>query len=235
MKLIVLYEKQLVGSQKLVPRDIRNYIGSISSEEDKEYTMWHKREIPHMIYTMPNRKGFAIISFIDDEFTKKLFARMLENIKSNNELSFQKGKIKTKVKEAFIIKYGYKDLIPQFEERRLKTPMLMRQFQRAKAITMNVKDIDVLELERLVTDEVKESIRYMNREWLGREIDLDDLMLVYKDLKYTVIKYKDDQYFPAVYGTIISNKRLPDYIGYNVGMGYGELEQIKSAQKRGRK
>lgn len=232
MKLIVLYEKELVGNQRLFPRDIRNYIGSISSDADKEYTMWHKREIPHLIYMMPNRKGFAIVSYKDDDFTKELFNRIQSSVKDNKNISFKNGSIKTSVKEAYIIKYDYKNMIPQYEERRLKTPMIMRQFQRAKSITRNVDAVDKKELERLVTDEIKESITYMNREWIGKEVDLDDLMLVYKDLKYTVVKYKDDQYFPAVYGTIISNKKLPDFIGYNVGMGYGELEQKKVTQRR---
>ena len=234
MKLIVLYEKELVGSQRLFPRDIRNYIGSISTNKDKEFTMWHKREIPHIIYMMPNRKGFAIVSYRNDDFTKELFQRILSSIKQNPDISFKKGNISTSVKEAYIVNYGYKEMVPQFEERRLKTPMLMRQFQRAKSITRDVKNIDIRKLERLVTDEVKESIIYMNREWLEKEVDLDDLMLIYKDLKYVVIKYKDDHYFPAVYGTIISNKKLPDFVGYNVGMGYGELEQKKVTERRGR-
>jgi hypothetical protein len=234
MKLIVLYEKELIGKQRLFPRDIRNYIGSISGEADKEYTMWHKREIPHLIYMMPNRKGFAIVSYIDDDFTKGLFNRILSAIKQNPVISFKNANVKTEVKEAYIINYGYKRLTPQYEERRLKTPMLMRQFARAKSITRDVKDIDMQELEKLVSDEIKESIAYMNRDWFGKEVDLDDLMLVYKDLKYTVVKYKEDQYFPAVYGTIIANKKLPDFIGYNIGLGYGELEQPKVTQRRGR-
>lgn len=235
MKLIVLYEKELTKNQRVFPRDIRNYIGSISSDEDKEYTMWHKREIPHLIYMMPNRKGFAIVSYKDDDFTKGLFQRILSSVQQNPNISFKNGNINTKVKEAFIINYGYKEMRPQYEERRLKTPMLMRQFQRAKSITRDVKNIDIRELERLVTDEIKESIIYMNREWIGKDVDLDDLMLVYKDLKYIVVKYKDDQYFPAVYGTIIANKKLPDFVGYNVGMGYGELEQKKVTLRRGSK
>ncbi len=234
MKLIALYEKELVGSQRLFPRDIRNYIGSISTDADKEFTMWHKREIPHIIYMMPNRKGFAIVSYKDDNFTKELFQRILSSIKQNPNISFKNGNITTKVKEAYIINYGYKEMTPQFEERRLKTPMLMRQFQRAKSITKDIENVDVGELEKLVTDEIKESIIYMNREWLGKELELDDLMLIYRDLKYTVVKYKDNQYFPAVYGTIIANKKLPDFIGYNVGMGYGELEQKKVTERRGR-
>jgi len=234
MKLIVLYEKHLVGKQKLLPRDIRNYIGSISSDDDKEFTMWHKREIPHLIYMMPNRKGFAIVSYRDDDFTKALFDRILSAIKQNTQINFHKNNIKTEVKEAYIINYGYSNLTPQYEERRLKTPMLMRQFQRAKSITSDRNNINAQELEKLVSDEIKESIAYMNREWLDKDIDLDDLMLVYKDLQYTVIKYNDTQYFPAVYGTIISNKKLPDFIGYNVGLGYGELEQKKITQRRGK-
>jgi len=234
MKLIVLYDNELKGKQRIFPRDIRNYIGSISNEEDKEYTMWHKREIPHLIYMMPNRKGFAIVSYKDDEFTKQLFERILETIKKNPTINFQKGNIKTNIKEAYIINYNYVQMKDQFEERRLKTPMLMRQFERAKSITRDVKEIDQRALEKLVIDEIKESIIYMNKSWFDKDINLDDLMLVFKDLKYIVVKYKDDQYFPAVYGTIISNKKLPDFIGYNIGLGYGELEQKKVTQRRGK-
>lgn len=233
MKLIVLYDKPLIGNQRLFPRDIRNYIGSISSEEDKEFTMWHKRELPHILYTMPNRKGFAIVSYKDDDFTKKLFERIKTNIQNNPNINFQNNNIQVKVKEAYIIDYGYTNFKPQFEERLLKTPMLMRQFARAKSITRDVKDINIQDLEKLVTDEIKESISYMYKNWFDKDIDLSDLMLVYKDLKYLVVKYKDDQYFPAIQGTIIANKKLPDFVGYNIGLGYGELERKKNTDRRG--
>lgn len=234
MKLIVLYEKPLAGKERLFPRDIRNYIGSISSEDDKEYTMWHKREIPHIIYTMPNRKGFAIVSYKDDDFTKELFKRIKASIENNPDLMFRKSKINNKVKEVYTINFGYSNMVPQYEERRILTPILMRQFARAKAITRGVDKVDMAELEKLVTDEIKGSIEYMNKEWFNKEVDLSDLMLVYKNLEYLVVKYKDDQYFPAIKGTIISNKKLPDFIGYNIGLGYGELERVKNTQKRDR-
>jgi len=233
MKLIVLYEKQLIGIQRLFPRDIRNYIGSISSEEDKEYTMWHKREIPHIIYTMPNRKGFAIISYKEDEFTKKLFERIKNSINENPNISFAKNNIQVKVKEAYIIDYKYPKSIAKFEQRLLKTPMLMRQFARAKSITRGVKEINIPDLEKLVIDEIKESITYMNKKWFDKDVDLSDLMLIFKDLKYIVVKYKEDQYFPAIQGSIISNQKLPDFIGYNIGLGYGELERVKNTERRG--
>lgn len=232
MKLIILYKNPLIGKQRLFPRDIRNYIGSISNEADKEFTMWHKRELPPLIYTMPNRKGFAIISYKNDDATKELFERIKNNVLENKNIRFNKNNIDTEVKEAYIINYSFNKMTPQYEERVIKTPMLMRQFARAKSITRGVDKVDIRELENLVKDEIKESITYMCKGWLDEDIELDDLMLVFKNLEYKVIKYNDTQYFPAVSGTIISNRKLPDFIGYNVGLGYGELERAKNTQQR---
>lgn len=139
MKLIVLYDEPLTGDQRIFPRDTRNYIRSISSEEDKEYTMWHKREIPHILYTMPNRKGFAIVSYKNDEFTRKLFERIKTSIEKNPSISFFNNDIQRKVKEVYIIEYKYPRQSAQFEQRLLKTPMLMSQFARAKSITRDIK------------------------------------------------------------------------------------------------
>jgi hypothetical protein len=68
VKLIVLYKKGLIGKQRLFPRDIRNYIGSISSEADKEYTMWHKRKVPHLVYMMPMS---YLLKFENHNFSSK--------------------------------------------------------------------------------------------------------------------------------------------------------------------
>jgi len=232
MKLIVTYKNALVDNQRLFPRDIRNYIGSISSETDKEFTMWHKNEAPIIIYSQPNRNGFALISYKRDEETKQLFQRILKSILDNKKISFQKENINTEVKEAFIIEYDYTNFKNEMCERTLRTPMLMTQYARARQLSSG--ELNGEKLEKLVIDTIRESIAYTCRSWFGKELDiLDELIIMCKDLKYFPMKYKDGQYYPAVLGTFVANKKLPDYIGYKIGMGYGELMRPKEAKRRG--
>ena len=76
----------------------------------------------------------------------------------------------------------------------------------------------------------------MSRDWFDEEDEMQEIMedtiILFKDLEYTPIKYKNNEYYPAIRGTIISNKYLPLFIGYKSGLGFGELSTLKEMDRR---
>lgn len=235
MKLVVLYKEPLKGDERLLPRDIRNYIASITKDDDAVHSvvMSHERKQPTLLYSMPNRKSFAIYSFRKDDEVKELFKKIKAKIEENPIISINGAS--AVVKEVFTTKWYYTNFKNGLFERRLRTPMVIGasvgEYARARQLSAD-GEVDMQELQKFVTDTIKESIRFQHRDWFDEEYEADDLMIVYKDLEYTPIRYKEGQYFPAVRGTIICNKELPMFIGYKSGLGFGELSTIKEMNRR---
>jgi len=242
MKLICTYEEPLKGQQRLFPRDIRNYINSIIPQEQKElkeFFAWHEKKTPPVIYTMPNRKSFAILTYKKDKKTKEFFDQVIKLIKENTKLSFAKTNVSATIKEVFTVKQDYCRFQNGFTERKLRTPLMMsdkRTYHIAKKASSG-DVLDVKEIEGLARETIKRSIVEAYRDWFGKEFNeelMEDIMIMFKnDLEYHVVKYKEGEYFPAIRGTIVSNVELPDFIGYKIGMGYGELMGLKEMQRRG--
>ena len=242
MKLIVTYEKPLEGKQRLFPRDIRNYLNSIVDESEKDLkdmVAWHERKTAPFIYSMPNRKSFAVMTYKSDKKTKDAFKRLVELINENNQISFKTNNINTKVKEAYIAKFDYTKFQTGFYERELRTPMVIatskQDYAKSRELSKDGK-IDNDKLQELVVDAIKQSIIASNRDWFREDVEgmLDDIMILCKDLKYFPMKYKDNEWYPAIQGTIVSNVYLPEFVGYKIGLGYGELMRNKEMQKRGK-
>lgn len=237
MKLVCIYQKPLTGTQRLYPRDIRNYINSVipnDYKELKDFFAWHEHSTSPVIYTMPNRKSFAIISY--DKRANKYFTQLQEFIYNSSSLSFKNGIINN-IKECFTAKYNYTRFEHGVIERKMRTPLVIASSKEdyAKARELSSGDsIDIKALEDLTRDAILQSLIKTNKDWFDRELDfVEDILLLFKDLEYHPIKYKENQWYPAVRATIISNLELPDFIGYKIGLGYGELMRIKEMQKRG--
>ena len=236
MKLVVIYEKPILGNKRLYPRDIRNYIGAITKEDEplNKIAMWHKNMQPPLIYSMPNRKSFAIYSFLPKNKIEKDLEAIKKCILKNKEIHI-KG-INLKVKEVFIADYEYTEFQNGYFERNLMTPMIIassnQEYRRARMLSQN-NEINHSELEKMMTDTIKESIRFQHKDWFNQDdVEIEDLMLIYKDVKYMAFEYKKDQWYPAVRATIISNKMLPHFLGYKSGLGFGELASMKIMDNR---
>ncbi|RLD47242.1 MAG: hypothetical protein DRI86_00930 [Bacteroidetes bacterium] len=245
MKLICIFKNGLIGSGRLLPRDIRNYINSIIPEKEKElkdFFAWHKKgESSPVIYQLPNRKSFAILSYKEDSQAKKMFSELIDLIKENRKLSFKKDNIKLEIENIKINdNFKYTNFEDGFTEKRIHSPLIIASSNQdyAKSRELSANDnIDMKKLKTLAIDAITQSIIKTHRDWFGKEIDesiIDNLMIMFKnDLEYHVIKYKDNEYYPAIRGTIVCNMKLPDYLGYKIGLGYGELTNLKQMQKRG--
>jgi hypothetical protein len=236
MKLICLYENELQGKERLYPRDIRNYINSIIPQENielKSFFAWHEHSTSPVIYPMPNRKGFAIISYKSDAVA--YFEKLMELIKNSSELTFKNG-IKNSIKTIFTTKYNYTRFDNGVVERKMRTPLVIASSKQdyAKARELSKDEIDMKALEELTRDAIKQSLIKTNKDWFDRELDfIDDVFILFKNMEYIPIKYKENEWYPAVRATIISNIELPEFIGYKIGLGYGELMRLKEMDRRG--
>lgn len=238
MKLVVIFKDAITGNKRLLPRDIRNYLGAITqdNEELHRLVMWHEHKQPPFIYSMPNRKSFGIFSFLKEDEIANHFKSLKKAIESNPILKL--AGLDLEVKEVFTTSYEYTRFQEGFFERKFITPMILgsskREYARARQLSEG-NNIDKAELNSFITDTINESIRFQNRDWFEVEdFEVEDLMLMYKDVKYTVVKYNETQWYPAVMATVISNKMLPQFLGYKCGMGYGELASLKNMQRRGK-
>lgn len=224
MKLVVIYDEK--PEHKLLPRDIRNIMGSLTKDEPEvnKLVMWHERKQPPLIYTLPTYSSFAIISYLETDEVKNALEFIKNKLKKDGALKLSNSSVK--IKNAYIADYHYTRFSEGFYERKLKSPMVLGASagEYARARELSKDGVDIEKLKSFAVDTIKESIRFQNRDWFNKEdFEVDDIMIMFKDIRYTVVKYKDNENYPAVFGTIISNRNLPDFIGYKCGMGYGEL------------
>lgn len=244
MKLIVLYKKPLEGNSRLLPRDIRNYIASILKDSDQkdekeahEVIMAHQNVQPTFIFSMPNRKSFCIYSFKKDPKTKRMMNAIKECIQKNQTLKI--NNVNAEVKEVFIARAEYTRFESGLFERRLRTPLVIAAAEFEYAICRKFSEegkVDMAKLKKYTEKKIKETIGLMARDWFDTEEEVLELMedttIMFKDLEYTPIPYKKGEYYPAVKGTIISDRNLPLFIGYKSGLGYGELSSLKEMDRR---
>jgi len=240
MKLVGIYKNPIKGDKRLFPRDIRNYIASISKEDETlhKMIMGHESKQPTFIFSMPNRKSFAIYTFKKDTHTIGAMNRLKALISKNPNINIKD--VSLTVKEAFTSAFDFTRFEYGFEERRLRTPLIIAatEFEYAMCAKHTKEDFDQVWLEKYVADKIKEIIVLTCKDWYGQEeadkveVMLEEAIILFKDLEYCPIKYKENLYYPAVRGTIISNVHLPMFIGYKSGLGYGELSSLKEMDRR---
>jgi len=245
MKIVAIYKKPLKGDDRLFPRDIRNYVASIcrNDADVHEELMAHKRVQPTFIFAMPNRKSFAIYSFKRDQKTKDMMVTIRKRIEENsnirvNGVSADVGKARLQWGDHFS---SFREGVT---ERRLRSPLIIasQEFEYAICRKLSVDGkVDYQKLEEFAIEKIKETVWLMARDWYGedeaeaiRDI-LDSANISFKEIEYTPIKYKENEYYPAVRGIILSDIELPQFIGYKAGLGYGELDTLKEMERRSRK
>jgi hypothetical protein len=228
-KIIIHLDRE--NEKPFYPRDVRNYVGSIVSKEFEDTFMWHERSTAPFIYSMPQRHSIAIQTYQNNmqDAIEHLCGKLIANpiLKLNGASA--------KIKNVTLQDIDYSSFATGLYEYQTRTPMVIG--------TTPVQKIDFMELlsagsdasyemSQFIRQAIIETIEGQTRHWFGESVDLsDDLMIVLKDAsKPFLLHYKDKRDYPAVMMNFVSNRRLPGYVGYKIGMGYGEIRHVSQAK-----
>lgn len=241
MKLIGIYQEPLKKGKRIMPRDVRNYLASITQNDTElhDIIMGHERKQPTFIYSMPNQKSFCVYSFKRGKRIKDMMELMKKRVAENPFIKI--GGLSAEVGRVYTRPFDFTQFEDGIFERKLRSPMVIaagvNEYAECRKHMID-KDgpVDIDWLKKFTAQKIKETVALMARDWFDEEDEIKEIMedtiLIFKDLRYFPIKYNDTQNFPAVTGTIISNKKLPMFIGYKSGMGYGELSSLKEMDRK---
>ncbi len=211
MKIIV--KAKDTGS--LTPRHVRNYIGAIVDEEYKDICSWHKHSVPELIYPKPYSSGFEIISVKNNlpvlahiakkiEENRKFYGRDIEEVWSKDE------------------QFGFpRRGIAAYQTR---TPIVIGSNKVEYGIAVAcAKKGRTDDLKRYIGRRIKSDVEYYVRAYFGINISIPDLSLNITELKQLFLNYKEGVRLPMAAMSFTSNYSLPRFVGYKIGLGWGEL------------
>ena len=212
------------------PRDVRNFIGSIAEEKDKDFVMHHGHGLSPVIYANPYRNKFEIIFAKSDDRSLNIMNDLANKLKSG--IRFYGDKINN-------VEISYDDYISFNENEKgmffykSKVPFVLAINNTEYKILFNVsKNNDKSDFIKFLKRRIKESILFQAKEFLNWNFSLDllDKIEVYfqnddKHFVFRNIKYKD-RILPVMYLSFIANYRLPEFLGYKIGLGFGQFACI---------
>ena len=218
MKLIVKTDKEV---KNLRPRDIRNLIGSIVDTKYKDIVLWHKHLPPKFIFVKPFKLGFEIVNWTNKVEALNHIAEKLQQ----KDLELNIKNINAKIKKVW-----FKDeefVIPQkglyFYTTRTPIILSVNPVEYKIVYACNLKE-NKNDLINYIKHRIKSSIEYRTKYYFNINLDLSDLNLIIQDENIRLVSYKEDsKKFQAAYLTFASNYSLPRFIGYSIGMGWGEI------------
>ena len=218
MKLIVKTDKEV---KKLRPRDIRNFIGSIVDEEYKDVVLWHKHLPPELVFVKPFKFGFEIVSWSNNTEVLNHIADKLQQ----KDLKLNIKDINTKIEKVWFKNEEF--TIPQkgLYFYKTRTPMILavNPVEYKIVYACNTKD-NKDDLLKYIKHRIETNIKHQAKHYFNMDIDLDDLNLIIQNEDIRLVSYKEDsKKFQAAYLTFASNYSLPRFIGYSIGMGWGEI------------
>jgi hypothetical protein len=212
MKIVALVRD--CGSFK--PRDVRNYVGSIVDEKFKDLAMWHKHATPELIYVKPFKNSFEIISPKNDI---TLISHIAEKIEKNRDFY---GK---KIEKVFLKNEQF--LFPQrgLTCYSTRTPIIIALNSKEIGITLACKKNNEMDdLKRYLTHRIESDAEFQIKEWFGLDLKINEFAITsISNIKQLFLDYKDGIKFPAITMDFVCNYRLPRFIGYKIGLGWGEI------------
>lgn len=220
----LIFTSKEVYANKFTPRDVRNAFGSHAKEgRVKELIMWHKNETPKVVYGKPFSKKFCIYVLNDDmEVIQELM-----HIAKKDGFTVNGNKIENIYQE--IVSFKFQKL-NQMIEYKTRTPIVYARNEHTLKVVDAIigrnkdnKESLKKELKPLVIDELKKSIVDSVFATNGQKISTNDIDIDFDDFEAFPIAYKDKR-LPAVKpNTIRVNGITPNFIGYKIGLGYGEI------------
>lgn len=229
MKIKAVLSNDLSG---FTPRDVRNFIGSIADEKYKDYVMYHGNKLSPVIYSKPFGNSFEITFAKSDKQSTDVFSDIKEKISGN--IKFYGERI-----NRLIIDDTDYNPIPSKEMAfyKSKTPFVLAVNDiEYKILYSTLKKQDKADFINFLTRRIRDSIIFQIKEYIRKPFDagiLNDLKIYMqmnknvngREFVYKNIRYKD-KVLPVIYLSFISNYTLPEFVGYKIGLGYGQIYAV---------
>ena len=227
MKIKVTLSNNLSGFDS---RDIRNFIGSIANEKDKDFVMYHGNGLSPVIYSKPYRNIFEITFAKSDEQSINVIGDLANKLNSGNFLCYGERINKVDVSYDNYLSFEDKKEMVFYKSR---TPFVLGVNNTEYKILFNVSQkSDKTDFIKYLKRRIIDSVIFQAKEYLNSELPLDllDKIEIYfqnqnNQFVFKNIKYKD-KILPVMYLSFISNHRLPEFLGYKMGLGFGQIFNI---------
>ena len=227
MKIKVTLSNNLSGFDS---RDIRNFIGSIANEKDKDFVMYHGNGLSPVIYSKPYRNIFEITFAKSDEQSINVIGDLANKLNSKNFLCYGERINKVDVSYDNYLSFEDKKEMVFYKSR---TPFVLGVNNTEYKILFNVSQkSDKTDFMKYLKRRIIDSVIFQAKEYLNNELPLDllDKIEIYfqnqnNQFVFKNIKYKD-KILPVMYLSFISNHRLPEFLGYKMGLGFGQIFNI---------
>ena len=227
MKIKVTLSNNLSGFDS---RDIRNFIGSIANEKDKDFVMYHGNGLSPVIYSKPYRNIFEITFAKSDEQFINVIGDLANKLNSGNFLCYGERINKVDVSYDNYLSFEDKKEMVFYKSR---TPFVLGVNNTEYKILFNVSQkSDKTDFIKYLKRRIIDSVIFQAKEYLNSELPLDllDKIEIYfqnqnNQFVFKNIKYKD-KILPVMYLSFISNYRLPEFLGYKMGLGFGQIFNI---------
>ena len=227
MKIKVTLSNNLSGFDS---RDIRNFIGSIADEKDKDFVMYHGNGLSPVIYSKPYRNIFEITFAKSNEKSINVIGDLANKLNSGNFLCYGEKINKVDVSYDNYLSFEDKKEMVFYKSR---TPFVLGVNNTEYKILFNVSQkSDKTDFMKYLKRRIIDSVIFQAKEYLNNELPLDllDKIEIYfqnqnNQFVFKNIKYKD-KILPVMYLSFISNYRLPEFLGYKMGLGFGQIFNI---------
>ncbi len=229
MKAVFLFEG-VVKENSITPRDIRNFIMSKFNDVDKaimdRITNKNKtgNEQSLFIYPKPRPNSFEILNYDNDFEAMALLETVIMGTDGKGCKANLAGNDIT-IKKILWKEEEYQLPIKELSIYKTRTPIIISvnniEHKMAHAFANNGK------LDELLKKRIVDITKMQCKQFFNLEIEFDDLEIKVMNInKITVNPDRINRkgvYNQAVYCEFISNYKLPRFLGYQTGLGFGEI------------
>lgn len=222
MKAILLFNKK-VDSKFLYPRDIRNFIMKSLDDQDAADYLGNKQKTGHSqsetVYVKPHSNGFEVVNYVNN------FGHM-EKLESDIVgKSIKVGKEDVLIRDILWKEEEY--IVPTRELTlyKTRTPIILSVNPIEHKIVYNRQKNGTI--GEYLKQKIEKITTLQMEQFFGYTPSFDGLEIKMTNVDYITInphKSKgEERYSQAIFASFVSSHRLPRFIGYQTGLGFGEI------------
>lgn len=229
MKAVFVFKGD-VKKDSITPRDIRNLVIAKLNEinTDAMNILANKNKSGNeqslFVYPKPRPNSFEILNYSNDFKSMGLLETAIMGVDGKGcKVNLAGNEIE--ITKIFWKEEEYQIPIKELSIYKTRTPIIISinnvEHKMAHAFAKNGK------LDELLKKRIIEITKIQCKQFFNLPIELDDLEIKVMNInKITVNPDRINRkgvYYQAVYCEFISNYKLPRFLGYQTGLGYGEI------------